>query len=70
MYPAQPRYIHNLIDGFFMMRKFFVGNFCLPRLAPVRLLQHSRNEFGRYNVNFADNEVRLYLIMLIFSHGI
>ena len=57
MYPSQPRYIHTIIHSFFAIRKFIVRNLCLPRSMPVRLLQDSRNEFGRYNVNFADNEV-------------
>lgn len=66
MYPAQPRYIHTLINGFFMTRRFFLRNFCLPRLKPLRLLQHSQNEFGRYNVNFTDNEVRVYFDYIDF----
>jgi hypothetical protein len=57
MYPVQPAYVYNTLNGFFAVRRFLTRNFFLPRWKPVKYVQEKPNEFGKYNVNFTDNEV-------------
>jgi hypothetical protein len=60
IYPPQPSYIHNFINGFFTIRRFLMRNFFLPRYKRVSYTTDEKNKFGRYNVNYADNEVSTF----------
>lgn len=57
IYPPQPPYMHKLVNFGYAFRAFLLRNFFLPRIAPVEYTQEKKNKFGRYNVNYVDNEV-------------
>jgi hypothetical protein len=57
MYPSQKPFIHNFINTFFQVRGFLIRNFHLPRMSRVQMTQEEKNKYGRYSVNYADNEV-------------
>ena len=59
MYPRQERWVYWVIEGFFGIRRVWLRNFALPRWRGVYYTSDKENEFGRYNVNYADNEVSL-----------
>jgi hypothetical protein len=56
MYPEHPAYV-RCINGFFTIRRFLIKNFFLPRWQPVKYVQDTQNQWGRYNINYTDNEV-------------
>ena len=58
LYPPQPAYVHHFIEGLFSFRRFLLQNFFLPRFKIVNYTQDKKNKYGRYNVNYTDNEVR------------
>ena len=57
VYAGQPAYIHNLIYWGFAVRRVVLRNFCLPRFKRVIWAAREKNKFGKYSINFADNEV-------------
>jgi len=57
MYPPQPSWVHSLINGFFAFRGVLLRNFFLPRYTPLSFTRKEKNEYGRYNLNWSDNEV-------------
>jgi hypothetical protein len=57
MYPRQGRWVYWFIRGFFEVRKVWLRNFALPRWRGVYYTSEKENEFGRFVVNYADNEV-------------
>jgi len=67
MYPEQPAWLHLYINGFVAVRRFLLRNFFLPRYNPVLYTQQEKNKFGRYNINYTDNEVDIFLHLLILA---
>lgn len=59
LYPPQPKWVHSFIMGFFKFRRVLLLNFHLPRAKPVQYTSKEKNKHGRYNINYADNEVLL-----------
>ena len=57
IYPPQEPFIYNFIHVFFLVRGFLIRNFHLPRISAITLTQKEKNKYGRYNVNYTDNEV-------------
>src|SRR5271170_1047389 len=57
IYPPQGPFIHNFINGFFKLRGFLIRNFHLSRISRIKFMEKEKNKYGRYNVNYADNEV-------------
>jgi hypothetical protein len=71
IYPPQPRFLHNFIDYSFAIRGFLLRNFFLPRMKRIQFTQREKNKYGRYNVNYADNEVFFLTKRFVdCSHGI
>jgi hypothetical protein len=56
LYPPQPSWVYTLINGFFAVRRVLLLNFHLPRYTPIQYVSKEKNEHGRYNINYADNE--------------
>lgn len=67
MYSEQPAWLNMYINGFVVVRRFLVRNFFLPRYKPVLYTQQEKNKFGRYNINWTDNEVGISLHLLIVA---
>jgi len=59
VYEPQGQWVHWGIWMGFAVRRGWVRNFCLPRWRGVFFTERERNEFGRWNVCYADNEVLL-----------
>ena len=57
VYERQGRWLHWLIWVFFAVRKVYLRNFALPRWRGVYYTKAEMNEFGKFNVCYADNEV-------------
>jgi hypothetical protein len=57
MYPPAPAYIEQVISCLALVRGILMRNFFIPRWKPVLFTQREKNKFGRYNTNYADNEV-------------
>ena len=70
VYPPQDPFIHTFITTFFQVRGFILRNFHLPRISPVQLTQKEKNKYGRYNVNYADNEVPRPLRLNVKGDGL
>jgi len=64
MYPEQPPWIHKSIEWFAIVRRFLLRNFFLPRNEEVVYTSLEKNEHGRYNINYTDNEVFCSLTLL------
>jgi hypothetical protein len=57
IYPPQPQWMDSFINYSFAIRGFLLRNFFLPRIKRIQYTQREKNKYGRYNVNYADNEV-------------
>jgi hypothetical protein len=57
LYPPQPKWVYSFIMGFFKFRRVLLLNFHLPRWKPIQYVSKEKNQYGRYNINYADNEV-------------
>src|SRR5579859_6269350 len=57
MYEKQAKWVYWCLSGFWAARKAYLRNFALPRIKPIYYTEKEKNEFGKYNVCYADNEV-------------
>ena len=68
IYPVQPRYIYVLIEWICTVRRFLIRNFHLPRIFRVKYTSDTKNKFGRYTLNYSDNEVApVFFVLLIIA---
>jgi hypothetical protein len=72
MYPLQPAWVYHTINWFFILRKTFLRNVCLPRIKPMMWTADKPNEFGRYNLNWAYLDVcfitSVLIVALVFKY--
>ena len=61
LYPPSPKWVTKFIPGFFTVRRFLLRNFFLPRWKGIHYTTMEKNKYGRYNTNYADNEVHFLL---------
>jgi len=59
MYPEQPLWVYKFLEYFVAVRRFLLRNFFLPRYKGTSYTTEEKNQFGRYNINYTDNEVSL-----------
>lgn len=57
IYKKPERWVGWVLGGFWAVRKVYLRNFALPRTKPIYYTEEEKNEFGKYNICYADNEV-------------
>ena len=62
LYPPPPKYIKRFIAVFFIVRRFLMRNFFLPRWRPLQYTTQEMNQYGRHNTNYVDNDVYILFI--------